>query len=153
MRTLRVKVAADYLFTLWFFFVLLLLISCFALCFNAYWTALFFLISANLCLVPLLRVGPLEMNEEYIRIRLAVGCFEIAWDEIEWIEINDFETFMVLHGENKKLLIYARSLWRGREKDDVYRLFRHQIEDRELKVVESEKVQWQLSKGTRVKEF
>ena len=152
MKPLRVKATANYQFTLWFFVFFLLLIALYLLNMGSP-VSLFFFFLANLFLIPLLRIGPLEMTDEYIRHRLPVGCFEIAWDEVQWIQLSPYDTFMVLHGEKKKLVIYGQSLWGGVETPAMQQLFKRQLEARDLLIVETEMAHWQISRGTRVSEF
>jgi hypothetical protein len=87
-------------------------IGFFGLCSIASWRDAFpfwfmFLFFVGLGVFLLLVIGPLEMNDKFIRHTSPLtGCCQMNWDEIEIIEIAPKENGdMVLHGMGKHLAI------------------------------------------------
>ena len=116
--------------------------------------ALLSLVIANLFALPFLLFGPIEMDDETIRVTLPTGRFEIAWDEVQSIEWWSYDSgFIVFHGENKKLVMQSIGGCVGADKEQMVALFNHQIETRGIPLKNTIWADWQLSKGTRAQEF
>jgi len=117
-----------------------------------------------------LTVGHLEMNETFIRHTSRLGCFQMAWDEIERIETSDtiamiskegkqtltdynYETWaeMVLYSKAGRLAISGFPNWSGADKAAMIELFNRKVNERPIEAQPNRWAMHKLSKGTRVK--
>ncbi len=104
--------------------------------------------------MPFLLFGPIEMNDEYIQTTLPLGRYEMSWDEVRSIERSPYDSGnIVFRGDNKRLVIHGTAEWVGAEKEQMFALLMSQIQTRGIPVKHTAWTDWQVSRGTRVKEF
>ncbi len=114
--------------------------------------SLFFLFYAGIGLYPLLFLGSLEMNTEFIRVTTILGRWQINWDEVETLEIFPKKGCdMVLHGNNKRLAIPGTMLWAKQDEKQMIEFFDAQIKSRKIEIKRTQRAAFQMSKNTKVK--
>jgi hypothetical protein len=65
----------------------------------------------------LLNWGVTEFSEQAVQRSTLFGGYRIAWDEVRWIEIDPFDSVMVLVGDDCQLVIPGPGVWaRGHKK-------------------------------------
>jgi hypothetical protein len=93
-----------------------------------------------------------EMDAEAVtHIIPPFGRFRMRWDEIGWIEVDLAGYWMVIHGKDKSLSMMGPSIWSGRDRDLITKLFTIQVEQRRIDIFVNPAAQLKLfSRNTRV---
>ena len=112
--------------------------------------SLFFLLFVALGIYIVLNSGSTQMDSQYIRYYLPSGRHQIRWDEVRYIEIDKQGGNMVFVGENKRLAMNGPVSWSGKDKLEMLKLIRIQIEKYGIQVRQTEKAMLRLSRNTKV---
>ena len=114
--------------------------------------SLVFIFFIGLGIFLLLFLGPLEMNDKFIRHTVPLGCWQMDWDEVEKIEVAPKEGGdMVLHGKDKRMAIPGTTLWSGKEKERMIEFFNAEVKKREIKTERTKRAAFQMSKNTKTR--
>ena len=106
-----------------------------------------FLTAASL--LYLLFLGAIGMNSRAVTYRCPWGWYEISWDEVERVEVDE-RGVMALLGGDKSLLLIAPSFWSGKDKAEMLALLASQIEGRGIPVDVKRLSLLSRSKNTKV---
>ena len=90
-----------------------------------------FLIGASL--LYLLFVGTVGMSPRAITYRCPWGRYEISWDKVEKIEVDERGALAFLGGD-KSLVLVAPSFWSGKDKAEMIAMLGSEIERRAIPV-------------------
>lgn len=69
----------------------------------------------------LLSAGTFEFDEDGVSQRNLTGHYRMAWRDIQRIELGT-QGSLVLHGESKRFVLAAPSVWSGPEKPQAFEL-------------------------------
>ncbi len=117
--------------------------------------SLLFFLFAAVGLYPILFLGPVEMNTEFIRVTAILGKWRMNWDEVETLEIFQKPRHqgraMVLHGANKRLAIPGTMLWATKDEKQGIEFFDAQVKSRNIEIKPTRRAAFQMSKNTKVR--
>jgi hypothetical protein len=97
-----------------------------------------------------LSAGSLEMDIEAVTRIHRFGRYRMEWREIKWIEINPQNTCIVLHGDDKRLVIPGPKVWAGSDQEQMRHWFRVQIIRRQIDDKWSYWAQFKWSRNVRL---
>lgn len=103
------------------------------------------------CLIGLLTIlsyGSIHADDSGIAMVTPVGRYKMRWEETERVELG--KSNMVFHGNGKRLMLAAPSLWSGPDKEGIIRMVMAKLEERGVKPKHAPRADFMLSKGTKV---
>ena len=110
----------------------------------------FYLLFGLLSVVYLLAIGRTELDLDGVTHKAWFGRYRMEWDEIMELESSPLDTWMILHGEGKRLSLPGIRLWSGVDRGRMLSLYMYILAEKEI--VQSE-TQWAdfklLNRGTR----
>jgi hypothetical protein len=93
--------------------------------------------------------GITEIGPQQVRRYTVFGRWSIAWDEVRWIEIDLFDTVVVLGGDNRRLVIPGPSAWSPFGKKEAMAILLAQAERRCIPLRRSLLAMFRVSRNTR----
>jgi hypothetical protein len=88
------------------------------------------LVILPLGLIPLLFMGRVVANEEFIEHRLPIGLFRLQWSEIDGYESDG--TSILLTSMKKVLPLTSSFVWTGKDKKKLSTLIKRKIEEHNI---------------------
>lgn len=110
-----------------------------------------FLLFVPVGLYMLLFSGPVEMDYEKIRYNTPWAHYEILWREVSRIEIDAQGGNIAFIGEGKQLCAIGPGFWSGEDKVQMLMMLESQTKKGGIRVDETPKAMFKLSKNTKVK--
>jgi hypothetical protein len=105
----------------------------------------------GISLVLLSSWGITEVGSQQVCRYTVFGRWSIAWDEVRWIEIDRFESVVVLGGENRRLVIPGPAAWSPFGKKETMAILLAQAELRCIPVRRSMLAVFRFSRNTRMR--
>jgi hypothetical protein len=102
------------------------------------------------CLIVLSAWGLTELNENTVERNTLFGCWSIAWDEVQVIEVDPLDMVMVLVGGRRQLVIPGPALWSGGNKKQAMAMLLAQAEKRGIPLRRSPRAALRASRHTRL---
>jgi hypothetical protein len=121
-------------------------------CFNTgLWVFVpFYVIFSLLIAIYLLAIGRTEIDLEGLTHYAWFGRYHMAWDEITELESSPLDTWMVLHGERKRLSLPGIKLWSGIDRGRMLSLYMYVLAEKEVVQCETQWADFKLlNRGTR----
>jgi hypothetical protein len=84
------------------------------------------------CLVLLSRWGINEIGPENVTRSTLFGVHSIVWEDVRWIEVDPFDSVIVLVGEETRLRISGPGLWVKTGKNDAMSMLMSQAQTRRI---------------------
>lgn len=109
-----------------------------------------FILFVMMSVYMLLASGPLVMDAHTIIYRTRWARYQIRWDEVTHIEIDQQGGGIVFCGEGKRLAALGPMYWGGSDKAEMLALLANQIERKQIEVRGTQKALFRLSKATKV---
>jgi hypothetical protein len=113
--------------------------------------AIFYLALIAACGVILLGWGVTEIGPEQIRRFTVFGRWVIPWDEVLWIEMDLFDTVIVLVGSNRRLVIPGPGIWNFSGKREMMNMLMAQVKQRGIPLRRTLLAFLKVSRNTRAK--
>ncbi len=113
--------------------------------------ALLYFALAAASLAMLLGWGVTEIGPERVQRSTMLGRWTITWDEVRWIEIDWFESVIVLVGENRQLVLTGPGIWNAAGKKETLAMLLAQAGQRCLPLRRSPLAFLKVSHNTRAK--
>lgn len=111
-----------------------------------------FLFFIWLGLLLLCLYGTTEWNTQRICYRAGIGSYEIAWDAVNYIEIDPRAANLVFHGNGQRLVIPGPIFWSGAHKAVALELLSAQIQRHQIGMRKTVWAAYKRSKNTRVRQ-
>jgi hypothetical protein len=105
---------------------------------------------AGLGVYLLLTSGSISINTQKIRLQNNIGCYEIFWDEVNYIETDSMRGALVFNGGNKRVAFPGPAWWAGPDKMAFISLLDAEIKNRSILTKKSQKALWRLSKNSKI---
>lgn len=102
------------------------------------------------CMVVLMSWGLTELNEKTIERRTLFGSWRIEWDEIRCIEVDPFDTILVLLGDDCQLVIPGPWMWSGVNKRGALAVLLSQARERGIPLRRTALAAFKFSRRTRI---
>lgn len=95
-------------------------------------------------------LGSVKMSSSFISYHCLWADYEIAWSEVEKIEVDIRSDILAFIGKDKTLLLIGPGFWQGRDKEQMLKLLAAQIEQRVIPVEAKRQSLLSASKNTKV---
>jgi len=112
---------------------------------------LFLFVAALQTYLILGAAGSMEMNRDFVTYITPISRRRIGWAEVTEVETDWNEGALIFIGPNKRLRVIGPTLWSGKDKERMLRLFSAQVENRGIDVKRRYAAMWRLNKNTKVK--
>jgi hypothetical protein len=104
-----------------------------------------------LSIIYLIAIGRTELDLNGVTHFAWFGRYHIGWDEITLLETSPLDTWMILHGEGKRLAMPGIRLWSGIDRGRMLSLYMYVLAEKEVVQCET---QWAdlklLNRRTRI---
>ena len=107
--------------------------------------------SRELALQMLFQMDMGKQSPEQVQRATMLGRWSITWDEVRWIEIDWFESVIVLVGENRQLVLPGPGIWSAAGKKETMAMLLTQAGQRCLPLRRSPLAFLKVSHNTRAK--
>ena len=92
----------------------------------------------------------MQVDSDSIRYYLPFRSYQIKWNEVRYVEVDNQVGSMVFVGENKQLAVNGPMAWIGNDKFEMGKLISEQIDRYHIEIRVTEKAMFRLSRNTRV---
>jgi hypothetical protein len=117
---------------------------------GTYQAALVFVGMAVLGGISMLTAGSVEMDAEKVIHTNRLGRYGIEWSEVSYIEMHPRGAQVVLHGDDKRLVISGLRVWSGPDGGRMHSLLVAQVRQRQIEVNWTYSTPFRLSKKVRL---
>lgn len=114
-------------------------------------TSLIFLGFVAISIYLVLNSGSMQVDCDSIKYYLPFRSYQIKWNEVQYIEVDNHVGSMVFVGENKQLAVNGPMAWIGKDKFEMGKLISEQMDRNHIEVRVTEKAMFRLSKNTKVR--
>ena len=95
--------------------------------------------------------GITEFNQDGVTRRTLWNTLYIRWEEVRWMEIDPFDTTLVLGGSDKCVVLSGPALWLGTGRKEALSLLLSQVEQRSIPLRRTLLATFRISKNARKK--
>jgi hypothetical protein len=109
-----------------------------------------YILFSLLIAVYLLAIGRTEVDLSGVTHYAWFGRYRMDWDEITELESSPLDTWMILHGEGKRLSLPGIKLWSGIDRGRMLSLYMYVLAEKEVMQCETQWADFKLlNRGTR----
>lgn len=135
----------------WFGLILFLSMASISLYIGITLAFIFFLVFFIFNIYMLLTIGYMEVDSESIRYYSPRGKYQMKWEEIEYIEIDQQFNNMAFFGDNKTLNVIGSTGWSDKEaKRETGTFIAEQIKNLGIEIKRTQKAMFRISKNTKI---
>lgn len=113
--------------------------------------SLLFVAMVALSVYFIVMLGSVKMSSRFISYHCLWAGYEIAWSEVEKIEVDSRSGLLAFTGKDKTLLLIGPGFWRGQDKEQMLALLAAQIEKRGIPFEEKRQPLFRASHNTKVR--
>ncbi|MBW2037948.1 MAG: hypothetical protein JRI41_10850 [Deltaproteobacteria bacterium] len=105
----------------------------------------FFLGMSMLGVALLLLDGSVEMDSHAVTYATPLGRYKMRWEEIQRIEYDLYQSWLVFYGGHKRLALWGPGYWLGEDRARMYEFLIAQIQQRDIEMRYNEWAVFKLS--------